>query len=47
MALRRTAVAHQHADCASHPLAHAGRRHLNGLADPAIVTTVRGMWALK
>jgi hypothetical protein len=47
MALRRTAVAYQHADCASHPHAPAGHRHLHGLADPAIVTTARGMWALK
>jgi cation diffusion facilitator family transporter len=47
MALRRTAVAHQHADRSSHPPAHAGHRHLHGVADPAIVTTARGMWALK
>jgi Co/Zn/Cd efflux system component len=47
MALRRTAVAHQHADRSSHPHAHAGHTHLHGIADPAIVTTARGMWALK
>jgi cation diffusion facilitator family transporter len=47
MALRRTAVAHQHADRSSDPHAHAGHRHLHGVADPAIVTTARGLWALK
>jgi hypothetical protein len=47
MALRRTTVAHEHADRSSHPHAHAGHSHLHGIADPAIVTTTRGMWALK
>ena len=47
MALKRTAVAHQHADRSSHPHAQAGHRHLHGIADPTIVTTARGMWALK
>jgi cation diffusion facilitator family transporter len=47
MALRRTAVAHQHADRSSHPHVHAGHTHLHGIADPAIVTTARGLWALK
>jgi len=40
-------VAHQHADRSAHPHEHAGHGHLHGLADPAIVTTARGMWALK
>jgi cation diffusion facilitator family transporter len=47
MALRRTAVVHEHADRSSHPHAHAGHSHLHGVADPAIVTTARGLWALK
>jgi cation diffusion facilitator family transporter len=47
MVLRRTAVAHQHADRSSHPHVHAGHTHLHGIADPAIVTTARGLWALK
>jgi cation diffusion facilitator family transporter len=40
-------VAQHHPDLPSHPHAHAGHNHLHGLADPAIVTTGRGMWALK
>jgi cation diffusion facilitator family transporter len=40
-------VAHHHADLSSHPHGHAGHSHLHGLADPAIVTTARGIWALK
>jgi cation diffusion facilitator family transporter len=40
-------MAHHHADLSSHPDAHAGHSHLHGLADPAIVTTARGMWAIK
>jgi cation diffusion facilitator family transporter len=47
MALRRATVAHHHADLSSHPHGHAGHRHLHGVADPAIVTTARGLWALK
>jgi cation diffusion facilitator family transporter len=47
MALRRTAMAHQHANQSSRAHAHAGHNHLHGIADPAIVTTARGMWALK
>ena len=34
-ALRRTAVAHQHADRSSHPHAHAGHSHCMVIADPA------------
>jgi hypothetical protein len=40
-------MAHHHADLSAHPHEHAGHRHLHGLADPAIVTTARGVWALK
>jgi cation diffusion facilitator family transporter len=40
-------VAHHHADLSSHPHEHAGHSHLHGFADPAIVTTARGIWALK
>jgi cation diffusion facilitator family transporter len=39
-------VAHHH-DLPSHPHEHAGHSHLHGFADPAIVTTARGLWALK
>ena len=47
MALRRATVTHHHAEHSSHPHGHVGHRHLHGLADPAIVTTARGIWALK
>src|SRR5262245_14473146 len=51
MALRRISVAHhQHDDLPSHPPhphKHAGHSHLHGFADPTIVTTARGTWALK
>jgi cation diffusion facilitator family transporter len=40
-------MAHQYADHSAHPHEHAGHGHLHGMADPAIVTTARGMWALK
>jgi cation diffusion facilitator family transporter len=40
-------MAHQHADLPSHPHEHAGHSHLHGFADPALVTTARGMWALR
>jgi cation diffusion facilitator family transporter len=40
-------VVHQHADRSAPPHAHVGHGHLHGVADPAIVTTARGMWALK
>jgi cation diffusion facilitator family transporter len=40
-------LAHHQADHSSHPHAHAVHIHLHGLADPAIATTARGMWALK
>jgi cation diffusion facilitator family transporter len=40
-------VAHQHADLSPHPHGHAGHSHPHGFADPTIVTTARGMWALK
>jgi cation diffusion facilitator family transporter len=47
MALRRATVAHHYAEHSSYPHGHAGHRYLHGLADPAIVTTARGIWALK
>jgi cation diffusion facilitator family transporter len=40
-------VAHRHADLSSHPHEPAGHSHLHGFADPTIVTTGRGMWALQ
>jgi cation diffusion facilitator family transporter len=40
-------VAHHHAEHSFHPHGHVGHRHLHGVADPAIVTTARGIWALK
>ena len=40
-------MAHRHADLSSHPHEPAGHSHLHGFADPTIVTTGRGMWALK
>ena len=40
-------MTHHHAGPSSHPHGHVGHRHLHGLADPAIVTTARGIWALK
>ncbi len=38
---------HHHADLHSHTHEHASHGHLHGLADPTILTTARGMWALK
>jgi cation diffusion facilitator family transporter len=40
-------MAHEYADHSAHPHEHAGHGHLHGMADPAIVTTARAMWALK
>jgi cation diffusion facilitator family transporter len=40
-------VAHHLTDPSSHPHDHAGHSHLHGFADPAIITTARGLWALK
>jgi cation diffusion facilitator family transporter len=40
-------VAHHHDDLLSHPHEHAGHSHPHGFADPTIVTTARGMWAVK
>jgi Co/Zn/Cd efflux system component len=40
-------VAHRHTDPSSHPHEHAGHSHLHGFADPAVITTARGLWALK
>jgi cation diffusion facilitator family transporter len=47
MALRRATVAHHHADDSLHSHGHASHRHLHGIADPAIVTTARGLWAVR
>jgi cation diffusion facilitator family transporter len=47
MPLRRATVTHHHADDSLHPHRDADHRHLHGIADPAIVTTARGLWALK
>lgn len=47
MALRRAVVGHHHADLSFHLHEHAGHRHLHGLADPTIVTTARGLWAIQ
>lgn len=40
-------MAHHHPDRSSHPHVHAGPSHLHGVVDPAIVTTSRGLWAIK
>jgi divalent metal cation (Fe/Co/Zn/Cd) transporter len=40
-------LAHQHANLSSHSHEHAGHSHIEGFADPAVVETARGMWALK
>jgi cation diffusion facilitator family transporter len=40
-------VTHHHAEHSPHPHGHVGHRHLHGVADPAIVTSARGIWALK
>src|SRR5262245_66449256 len=40
-------MAPEHADRSAHPHEQAGRGHVHGITDPAIVTTARGIWALK
>jgi cation diffusion facilitator family transporter len=40
-------LAHQHADFSFHLHEHAGHSHRHSFADPGIVATARGMWALK
>ena len=40
-------MVHHHPARSSHQHEHAGHRHLHGVVDPAIVTTARGMWAIK
>lgn len=40
-------MAHRHADLSSHPHEPAGHSHLHSFANPTIVTTRRGLWALK
>ena len=40
-------MAHHHTDPSSHPHEHAVHSHLHGFADPAVITTARGLWALK
>ena len=40
-------MAHHHPDRSSQTHAHPGPSHLHGVVDPAIVTTARGLWAIK
>jgi cation diffusion facilitator family transporter len=40
-------MAHHHPDHPSPPHGHAGHNHLHGVIDPTLVTTARGMWAIK
>jgi cation diffusion facilitator family transporter len=40
-------MAHHHADCSSQTHEHARHSHLHGIVEPTIVTTARGMWAVK
>ena len=40
-------MAHHHHDGSAHAPEHAGHSHLHGVVDPAIVTTTRGMWAIR
>jgi len=40
-------MTHHHHDRSSHTHEHAGHSHLHGVVDPAIVTTARGLWAIK
>jgi cation diffusion facilitator family transporter len=40
-------MAYHHHDSSSHSPEHTGHTHLHGVVDPAIVTTTRGMWAIR
>jgi cation diffusion facilitator family transporter len=40
-------MARRHPDRSSHPHEHVGHSHLHGVIDPTIVTTARGIWAIK
>jgi cation diffusion facilitator family transporter len=40
-------MAHHHDDRSSHPHEHASHSHLHGVIDPTLVTTARGLWAIK
>jgi cation diffusion facilitator family transporter len=40
-------MTHHHLDHASHPHEHISHSHLHGGVDPTIVTTARGLWAIK
>jgi Co/Zn/Cd efflux system component len=40
-------MAHHHADCSSQTHEHARHSHLHGIVEPTIVTTARGMRAVK
>ena len=40
-------MAHHHSNHSSRPHDHAGHGHLDGVVDPTIVTTARGLWAIK
>jgi cation diffusion facilitator family transporter len=40
-------MAHHHRNHSPHAHEHAGHGHLHGVVDPTIVTTARGLWAIK
>jgi cation diffusion facilitator family transporter len=40
-------MTHHHPHHLSHTHEHAGHSHLHGVVDPTIVTTARGIWAIK
>jgi cation diffusion facilitator family transporter len=40
-------MAPHHPNHSSHPHKHPGHGHLHGVVDPTIVTTARGLWAIK
>jgi cation diffusion facilitator family transporter len=40
-------MAHHHHKHSSHPGEHAGHSHVHGIVDSTLVTTARGLWAIK
>jgi cation diffusion facilitator family transporter len=40
-------MAHHHPNHSPPPHDHAGHSHLHGVVDPSLVTTARGLWAIK
>jgi hypothetical protein len=40
-------MAHHHHKHSSHPGEHTGHSHVHGIVDPTLVTTARGLWAIK